>query len=434
MDRMDWNWNEDQELPEEKVSYTVDEILAEFWSEYSEPVEQETVSAEENKDETYFEWEAGTEAYTPFQKAGSEEVFSTADGYPDQTAGKDIIGEEPVQYMGEDVRLPAEGETAAEEKDAESPVIAEKKTAVPSGRKGKKGAWEQFPDSPPKETEESFVDDFDYSTLFKMFADPAKEPENPIPEKIETEESAQPEEVTAEEAQDDLTEQIFQNGSEDADIEEDPKDADQSAEEEPPAKEEKEEARPLLAEDTLDFRDILREFMLGDQHPIYADIPGIGNAVTAEDVLSGAAPVENQTLVVIGGGVTGLETAEYLVPRNKVTVVEMMDKIGGNLYPSVVMHLATEIVKNGGTIAKGCKLTAIEEGQVRVTEVATGEEKCLPADTVVLAMGVRSNRPEIDAFRAEYGDKLILVGDTSKPGQIYDALHSGHDRAFVYDT
>ena len=175
-------------------------------------------------------------------------------------------------------------------------------------------------------------------------------------------------------------------------------------------------------------------FMATGGKPILPDIPGIGNAVTAEDVLSGAAPVENQTLVVIGGGVTGLETAEYLVPRNKVTVVEMMDKIGGNLYPSVVMHLATEIVKNGGTIAKGCKLTAIEEGQVRVTEVATGEEKCLPADTVVLAMGVRSNRPEIDAFRAEYGDKLILVGDTSKPGQIYDALHSGHDRAFVYDT
>jgi NADPH-dependent 2,4-dienoyl-CoA reductase/sulfur reductase-like enzyme len=175
-------------------------------------------------------------------------------------------------------------------------------------------------------------------------------------------------------------------------------------------------------------------FMAAGGKPILPEIPGIGNAVIAEDVLSGAAPVENQTLVVIGGGVTGLETAEYLVPRNKVTVVEMTDKIGGNLYPSIVMHLATEIVKNGGTIAKGYKLTAIEEGQVRVTEVATGEEKCLPADTVVLAMGVRSNRPEIEEFRAEYGDKLIMVGDSSRPGQIYDALHSGHDRAFVYDT
>ena len=29
-------------------------------------------------------------------------------------------------------------------------------------------------------------------------------------------------------------------------------------------------------------------------------------------------------------------------------------------------------------------------------------------------------------------DKLILIGDSLKPGQIYDALHSAHDRAFVY--
>ena len=60
-------------------------------------------------------------------------------------------------------------------------------------------------------------------------------------------------------------------------------------------------------------------FMAAGGKPILPEIPGIGNAVIAEDVLSGAAPVENQTLVVIGGGVTGLETAEYLVPRNKVT-------------------------------------------------------------------------------------------------------------------
>ena len=35
-------------------------------------------------------------------------------------------------------------------------------------------------------------------------------------------------------------------------------------------------------------------------------------------------------------------------------------------------------------------------------------------------------------LREEYGDKLILVGDSCRPGQIYDALHSGHDKAFVY--
>ena len=51
---------------------------------------------------------------------------------------------------------------------------------------------------------------------------------------------------------------------------------------------------------------------------------------------------------------------------------------------------------------------------------------------VVLAMGVRPDRPDYEALREAYGDKLILVGDSCRPGQIYDALHSGHDKAFVY--
>ena len=63
---------------------------------------------------------------------------------------------------------------------------------------------------------------------------------------------------------------------------------------------------------------------------------------------------------------------------------------------------------------------------------STGEASAIPADTVILAMGVRSNRPDLDAFREAFGGKVILVGDSAKPGQIYDALHSGHDRAFVY--
>ena len=56
----------------------------------------------------------------------------------------------------------------------------------------------------------------------------------------------------------------------------------------------------------------------------------------------------------------------------------------------------------------------------------------MSADLVILAMGVRPDRPDYAALRKAYGDKLILVGDSGKPGQIYDALHSGHDKAFVY--
>ena len=271
MDRMDWNWNGKQDLSEEKTTYTVDEILAEFWSEYSEPDEQETVSAYEDADETYFDWEAGETELFPASE--TEEVFAETELSQDLTAAEEIIGEEPALYMEEEVRLPLDGENAAEGPSPELPATGQEKPAVQPGAKNRKGVWEQFPDSPPKETEETFVDTFDYSSLFKMFADPAG--------KADAE--ARPEEAVpkgssaAEEEQWDWIPETGEPGM--------PKSYDDASEpEEEPATgektagEEKEDGpRPLLAEDSLDFRDILREFMLGDQHPIYADIPGIGS-------------------------------------------------------------------------------------------------------------------------------------------------------------
>lgn len=173
-------------------------------------------------------------------------------------------------------------------------------------------------------------------------------------------------------------------------------------------------------------------FLATGGKPVCPNLPGIERAVTAEDVLAGKAEVKGENVVVVGGGVTGLETAETLAKDHKVTVVEMLDKVGGNLYPSIVLHLAQEIIKAGGTIAKGKALVEVLEDKVCVKDTKTEELAALPADTVVLAMGVRPERPEFAELSKAFGDNLILVGDADRTGQIYDALHTAHDRAFVY--
>ncbi len=165
------------------------------------------------------------------------------------------------------------------------------------------------------------------------------------------------------------------------------------------------------------------------------NIEGIEKAVTAEDVLAGKEAVNGENIVVVGGGVTGLETAEWLgTMGKKAVVVEMLDKVGGNLYPSVVMHLAQEILKQGGMIRKGKALCGVYDGKVAVKDTKSGEVSDIPADQVILAMGVRPCRPLIDELKAEFGNKVILVGDSDRTGQIYDALHSAYDRAFVYEN
>ena len=173
-------------------------------------------------------------------------------------------------------------------------------------------------------------------------------------------------------------------------------------------------------------------FLAAGGKPVIPDIPGIEKAVTAEDVLAGKEKAEG-SVIVIGGGVTGLETAEYLAKDHKVTVVEMLKKVGGNLYPSVTMHLVQEIMKSGGAVLKEKALTEIGEGTVTLRDMTTQETAEYPADTVVLAAGVRPDRSLFEELKAVYGRKVILAGDAIRGGQIYDALHSAYDRAFVFE-
>ena len=189
------------------------------------------------------------------------------------------------------------------------------------------------------------------------------------------------------------------------------------------------EATPaVLKEDGAEF-----VFMTAGGTPSILPVEGIDKAVTAEDVLDGKAEVKGEA-VIIGGGVTGLETAETLAAEHKVTVVEMLDKVGGNLYPSVVMHLVQEIMKSGGAIAKGKALVEIKDGEVIVKDTKSGETEAIKADTVILAAGVRSARPYYDELKAAYGNRLVLAGDSDRPGQIFDAMHSAYDRAFVFEN
>ena len=57
---------------------------------------------------------------------------------------------------------------------------------------------------------------------------------------------------------------------------------------------------------------------------------------------------------------------------------------------------------------------------------AEGSDKTLPADLVVLAMGVHSDQSLCAELEAEF-DRVVLVGDAQHPGQIREALHGeGH--------
>ncbi len=166
--------------------------------------------------------------------------------------------------------------------------------------------------------------------------------------------------------------------------------------------------------------------------PIVPAIPGIDSShvCTAEQVLAGDVKLSGKKIAVIGGGVTGLETAEVLSEDNKVTIVEMKKDVGDTLYITVKMMLLNALKSAGVRIMTSQKLAEVKKDCILLNDVSSDETKELKADTVVLAMGVRPDSGLAEEFETVF-PHVTRVGDVSKPAQIADAVREGNDKARV---
>lgn len=171
----------------------------------------------------------------------------------------------------------------------------------------------------------------------------------------------------------------------------------------------------------------------GAQPLVPKSIEGIDlpHVFTAEDVLAQDKRPQGKKIVLIGGGVTGLETAELLAPDNSVTVVEMAQEVGTSLYATVRLMLLRRLHQAGVTILTRHKLTAIKEEAVELEKASDGGRIFLEADLVVLAMGVKPDRSFAEQVAAAF-DHVTFIGDLVKPRQIADALREANDKASVF--
>jgi len=122
-------------------------------------------------------------------------------------------------------------------------------------------------------------------------------------------------------------------------------------------------------------------------------IPGLkeafdnGLALTNREILSLKAMPER--LVVIGGGVIGLEMASYFNSvGSKVTVVEMLDKIAGPFDREISEILMKNYAKKGVNFELSSKVTRLEGGKVVFEK--NREEKSVEGDKVLVSIGRRA--------------------------------------------
>ena len=165
-------------------------------------------------------------------------------------------------------------------------------------------------------------------------------------------------------------------------------------------------------------------------HSAAPRIPGIDsvNVADAWKVLAGEQQVYG-TVAVIGGGMVGCETAEYLAARGcKVSVIEMMDKIAAGESTTILPTLLGNYKTYGVEQYPSHKVKEFRMDAV-VCENKDGAEVTIPCDYIVLAMGARSN--EFDAAALEAASiPVYAIGDAAgKAADISNAIRTGYDTA-----
>ena len=171
--------------------------------------------------------------------------------------------------------------------------------------------------------------------------------------------------------------------------------------------------------------------------PVIPKLPGadLPHVVWAPEADAGEKPC-GQKVVVVGAGAIGLESAIDMQRAGKdVTVIEMLDdydnlRKSGNAGAAEFLRLIDAMQLD---VRLSHKLLEITPTDVLCENLKTGERLRLPADTVLLAVGLKAKAAEADALRlACPGTGAFLIGDCLYPGGNVKAATSGALSAAAY--
>ena len=160
--------------------------------------------------------------------------------------------------------------------------------------------------------------------------------------------------------------------------------------------------------------------------PLYPDIEGLENnqkVVSAIDVLEGKVTTGHSVLIV-GGGQTGSETADYLVDiGRKVTLVEMLSEIARDVEDPIRLFLLDRLKSYGTDIYTNCQVKKFTDDGI-IAELEGKEVELSGFDNIVLALGVEP----INHLKSELentGKEIYIIGDAAEPGRAGKAIEDG---------
>ena len=150
------------------------------------------------------------------------------------------------------------------------------------------------------------------------------------------------------------------------------------------------------------------------------------NVVSAWDVLEGKEVTGK--CVILGGGLVGAETAEYLANRgHEVTIVEMMEKIAAQESQTVLPLMMKDFAEHHVQQLTNTKVSSISNNVVKAVNTKDETEIEISADTVVAALGSRKNVVDVTGITKP----VHYVGDCSgeRTADIANAIRTAYHTA-----
>lgn len=169
------------------------------------------------------------------------------------------------------------------------------------------------------------------------------------------------------------------------------------------------------------------------------NIPGMDQAevVQSRTVLEEQQQPKGRSIVVIGGGLVGIETALYLRDLgNEVAVADFAP--APSLDQLDIMHFTMEgaleygrMIKNGIKLYYSHKVNEYKDGALVVEDAATGEQTPIKADMIVLSAGRKPDAHLYDELIAGGMQRVYKIGDANACGKIVKAVQAGSKYAYA---
>ena len=148
---------------------------------------------------------------------------------------------------------------------------------------------------------------------------------------------------------------------------------------------------------------------------------------TAPEIIHRRTVLHGERVLVAGSGMTGLETAEILNETgNQVTILEMADEIAPGTWFQLLDDELERLEPYGTKFLSSHQLLSIAPGEVVAADLKTGKLVHIPADSVVLSLGVRPERA-LAAELSKVFPRVYSVGDAVRSGTIADAVKSAYE-------